>query len=118
MNAKAPYLTAPPKTTGMPPGIPYIVGKEAPERFSYYGMTSILVVFMTKYLTDAQGNLAVMNDKDAEGWYHLFVSAAYFLPLAGAILADAMFGKFRIILLLCYRHARHGGAVCDCGPVL
>src|SRR5262245_32243083 len=63
-------------------------------------MNSILVVFMTKYLADAQGNLAVMTDKDAEGWYHLFVSAAYFLPLLGAILADAMFGKFRIILWL------------------
>ena len=106
--AKTAYLTAPPKTTGMPPGVPYIVGNEAAERFSFYGMNSILVVFMTKYLTDAQGNLAVMSNKDAEGWYHVFVSAAYFLPLFGAILADAMFGKFRLILWLsivyCFGH--------------
>jgi len=27
----------------MPPGVPYIVGNEAAERFSYYGMNSILV---------------------------------------------------------------------------
>src|SRR5678815_2223520 len=51
--AKTGYLTAPPKTTGMPPGVPYIVGNEAAERFSYYGMNSILVVFMTRYLADS-----------------------------------------------------------------
>ncbi len=34
----------------MPPGVPYIVGNEAAERFSYYGMNSILVPFMTHYL--------------------------------------------------------------------
>ena len=34
----------------MPPGIPYIIGNEAAERFSFYGMRAILVVFMTKYL--------------------------------------------------------------------
>src|SRR3989442_10153072 len=106
--AKPQYLTAPLKIDKMPPGVPYIVGNEAAERFSYYGMNSILVVFMTKYLADGQGNLAVMNDRDAEGWYHVFVSAAYFLPLVGAILADAVFGKFRIILWLsivyCFGH--------------
>jgi len=46
--AKAEYLTSPPKITTMPPGVPYIVGNEAAERFSYYGMNSILVIFMTK----------------------------------------------------------------------
>ena len=34
----------------MPPGIPFIVGNEAAERFSFYGMKTILAVFMTKYL--------------------------------------------------------------------
>ena len=42
------YLTAPIKTDQMPPGIPYIVGNEAAERFNFYGMRAILVVFMTK----------------------------------------------------------------------
>ena len=50
------YLTAPIKSTRMPPGVPYIVGNEAAERFSYYGMNSILVIFMTKYMMDAQGH--------------------------------------------------------------
>ena len=34
----------------MPPGIPYIIGNEAAERFSFYGMRTILVVFMVQYL--------------------------------------------------------------------
>ena len=46
----AKYLTAPIKSTQMPPGVPYIVGNEAAERFSYYGLNSILVIFMAKYM--------------------------------------------------------------------
>ena len=42
----------------MPAGIPYIVGNEAAERFSFYGMRAILVVFMTQYLRDRSGALA------------------------------------------------------------
>jgi len=54
--AKTQYLTAPLKMSGMPPGVPFIVGNEAAERFSYYGMRSILVVFMTTHLLNSQGN--------------------------------------------------------------
>ena len=106
--ANLPYLTAPLKTDKMPPGIPYIVGNEAAERFSYYGMNSILVIFMTKYLMDAQGRPDPMSDQDAEGWYHTFVSCAYFLPLFGALLSDAILGKYRTVLILsivyCFGH--------------
>ena len=44
------YLTAPVQTTKMPKGIPYIIGNEAAERFSFYGMKGILLIFMTQYL--------------------------------------------------------------------
>ena len=46
----AKYLTSPPNLTGMPPGVPYIIGNEAAERFNYYGMKSILTVFMAHYI--------------------------------------------------------------------
>src|SRR5438105_568609 len=102
------YLTAPIKSTTMPPGVPYIVGNEAAERFSYYGLNSILVIFMAKYMLDAQGHPDHLSDKQAEAWYHTFVSAVYFLPLAGAFLADAILGKYRTILFLsivyCFGH--------------
>jgi POT family proton-dependent oligopeptide transporter len=106
--AEKPYLTAPLKTDRMPPGVPYIVGNEAAERFSYYGMQGILVIFMTQYLRNAQGQLALMSEREADGWYHTFVFWLYILPLAGAFLADAVLGKFRTILILsvvyCFGH--------------
>src|SRR5215469_4956302 len=93
------YLTAPLKTDKMPPGVPYIVGNEAAERFSYYGMNSILVIFMTRYLLNAQGQPDPMSEVQADAWYHTFVSFVYFLPLLGAFLADAVIGKFLTILI-------------------
>jgi len=106
--AKTRYLTAPLKTDRLPPGIPYIIGNEAAERFSYYGMNSILVIFMTQYLMNAQGRPDHMNGAQADAWYHTFVSAAYILPVLGAFLADALVGKYLVILLLsivyCFGH--------------
>jgi POT family proton-dependent oligopeptide transporter len=107
--ARSQYLTSPPTISTMPPGVPYIVGNEAAERFSYYGMNSILVVFMTKYLTDKMGHLSLMSPENADAWYHTFVSALYFLPIFGAVLADAVFGKFWVVfwisIVYCAGHA-------------
>ena len=94
------YRTAPLAMQGMPPGIPYIIGNEAAERFSFYGMKAILVVFMTKYLADSSGNPAFMGDEDAKAAYHLFNSAVYFTPLFGALLSEVLLGKYRTIVLL------------------
>jgi proton-dependent oligopeptide transporter, POT family len=106
--AQSGYLTAPIKTDKMPPGVIYIVGNEAAERFSYYGMNSILVFFMTHYLLNAQGQPDLMSDAQADGWYHTFVFCVYFLPILGAILGDAVLGKYRTILILsvvyCFGH--------------
>jgi proton-dependent oligopeptide transporter, POT family len=106
--AKTQYQTAPLKSNRLPPGIPYIMGNEAAERFSYYGMNSILVIFMTQYLMNAQGRPDHMTNAQADAWYHTFVSAAYILPILGAFLADALFGKYLVILLLsivyCFGH--------------
>ena len=94
------YLTAPLSTSRLPAGIPYIIGNEAAERFSFYGMRAILVVFMTQYLINADGMTATMSESDAKGWYHLFVSAVYFTPLFGALLSDGVLGKYHTIILL------------------
>ncbi len=75
-----------------PPQIKYIVGNEAAERFSYYGMRAILVVFMVQYLG--------IVPHEAKGIYHLFISANYFLPLFGGFLADRFLGKYRTIMYL------------------
>jgi POT family proton-dependent oligopeptide transporter len=84
----------------MPKGIPYIVTNEAAERFSFYGMKGILIIFMTKYLMDEGGVDDFLGPDEAKGYYHLFTSAVYFTPILGAILADAFFGKYKTILTL------------------
>jgi POT family proton-dependent oligopeptide transporter len=120
--AHSQYLTAPLKTDKMPPGVPYIVGNEAAERFSYYGLNSILVIFMTTYMLNAQGQPDHLRGPQAVAWYHVFVSCVYFLPILGAILGDAILGKYRTILILsvvyCFghltlalEHTRYGLAV-------
>jgi proton-dependent oligopeptide transporter, POT family len=84
----------------MPSSVPYIIGNEAAERFSFYGMRGILTVFMTTYLMNSSGQLAVMSDNEANGWFHAFVGAVYFLPFLGGILADGFLGKYRTIMWL------------------
>jgi len=100
MLSKAHYRTAPAPLPGTPPGIPYIVGNEAAERYSYYGMRAILVIFMTQFLMSSQGEPDLMSDEQAKTWFHGFVMAVYFFPIFGAILADAFLGKYRTIMLL------------------
>lgn len=95
--AQTPYLTAPLKTDKMPPGIPYIVANEAAERFCFYGLRAILVIYMTQYLRDRSGALAPMNESQANFWYHLFLASNYFFPMMGAILADVFLGKYRTV---------------------
>ncbi len=84
----------------MPTGIPYIVGNEAAERFSFYGMKTILVVFMTQYLMTASGTSDFMTATQAREWMHLFVASAYLFPVIGAVIADAFLGKYVTILAL------------------
>ena len=94
------YQTAPVATSRLPAGIPFIIANEAAERFSFYGMRAVLVVFMTQYLLGADGVPDGMGEAEAKGWFHLFVSAVYFTPLLGALLSDGILGKYRSIILL------------------
>jgi len=96
--ARENYLTAPIASTRTPKAVPYILCNEAAERFAFYGMTSIMVIYMTTHLKAADGSLDVMGDKEATFWFHLFRSAVYFLPLVGALISDIWFGKYRTII--------------------
>src|SRR5690606_24897048 len=87
-------------TNKMPSGIPYIIGNEAAERFSFYGMRAILVVFMTQYLLGPDGMPDTMNEPDAKFWYHMFVMSAYFFPIFGAVISDIFWGKYKTIIIL------------------
>lgn len=106
--AKTEYATRPPNISTMPPGVPYIIANEAAERFSFYGMRSILIIFMTQYLVKSSGAPDQMGDAEARQNFALFVSAVYFLPVLGAILAEGFIGKYQTIFWLsivyCFGH--------------
>jgi POT family proton-dependent oligopeptide transporter len=103
------YATAPIDTDRMPPGIPYIIGNEAAERFSFYGMRGILTIYMTQHLRNAAGEPDYLNDEEAKFIYHIFVMAVYFFPIVGSLISDVLWGKYKTILLLslgyCVGHA-------------
>lgn len=94
----------------MPSGVPHIIGNEAAERFSFYGMKAILAVFLTNYLflMDGPGGQPMDKARSAE-LVHLFNGAFYLTPFIGAILADVFFGKYKVIIALsiiyCAGHA-------------
>ncbi|MET0339983.1 MAG: MFS transporter [Polyangiales bacterium] len=94
--------------TGWPKGIPYIIGNEGCERFSFYGMKAILFVFLTRLLL-SEGASSQIAEKEATEILHLFNAAAYAMPLLGGILADRLLGKYPTILYLslayCVGHA-------------
>jgi len=103
------YKTAPSASKKMPGGIPYIIGNEAAERFSYYGMKAILPIFMTKFLLDSSGNTDFMSDeqvREAIGWFGALV---YATPFLGALISDGFLGKYLTIMVLsivyCLGHA-------------
>jgi POT family proton-dependent oligopeptide transporter len=91
----------------MPRQIPYIIGTEGCERFSFYGMRNILTPFLISTL------LLFMPQPDRAGEakdiFHTFVIGVYFFPLLGGWLADRFFGKYDTIfwlsLVYCAGHA-------------
>ncbi len=92
----------------MPRQIGYIIGNEACERFSFYGMRNILVEFLV-----ASTILAYLPLIDREGHakdvFHSFVIGVYFFPLLGGWLSDRFYGKYNTILwfslIYCAGHA-------------
>lgn len=79
--------TAPAK---MPRQIPYIIGSEGCERFSFYGMRNILQMFLITFL--------LMQKGEAKDIFHSFVIGVYFFPLLGGWVSDRLLGKYSTIL--------------------
>ena len=92
----------------LPKQVPYIIGNEACERFSFYGMRNILVQFMVSSVI-----LAYLPEADRQGAakdvFHSFVIGVYFFPLLGGWLSDRFFGKYNTVLwfslIYCAGHA-------------
>jgi POT family proton-dependent oligopeptide transporter len=100
-----------PPASRWPPQIKYIVGNEACERFSYYGMRSILAGYITGEVL--KGGLGQSADFSTE-IIHLFVFANYFMPLFGAWLSDKLIGRYHTILWVSLFYcAGHGVLACS-----
>lgn len=96
-----------PKKTGMPGAVPYIIGNEAAERFSFYGIRSIMSTFLVAQFFNPAMNPMLQGTAEAKSneMVHLFVTLAYFMPLVGGILADWFFGKYKVILYVSILYA-------------
>ncbi|KOX78297.1 Peptide transporter family 1 [Melipona quadrifasciata] len=75
-----------------PRSIFFIISNEFCERFSFYGMRTVLTLYLRRYLKYSDNMSTVI--------YHVFTMLLYFFPIFGAMLADSLLGKFRTIFYL------------------
>jgi POT family proton-dependent oligopeptide transporter len=81
----------------------YIVGNEAAERFSYYGVISILMVYITDVIEKSQDNATFI--------IHSFKFVNYFMPLLGAWVSDRFWGCYKTILWISLAYCAGHGAL-------
>jgi hypothetical protein len=90
MSSVEQSLPAPPANARLPRQIPFIIGNEACERFSFYGMRNILTPFLVSslllYAPEAE-RAGIAKDV-----FHSFVIGVYFFPLLGGWIADRLIG--------------------------
>lgn len=75
-----------------PSSVKYLVWNEFCERFSFYGMKTILALFLLERVR--------LSETQATEMVHLFIVACYAMPLLGALLSDCYLGKYSTILYL------------------
>ncbi|XP_017025219.2 peptide transporter family 1-like [Drosophila kikkawai] len=75
-----------------PKSVAFIISNEFCERFNYYGMRTILVLYLTLKLG--------YNEETATVLFHTFTMLVYIFPLIGALIADGWLGKYKTILYL------------------
>ena len=105
-SADAAVLPGQPEATwvGHPRGLLTLFMTEMWERFSYYGMRALLVLFMVAAIQDGGMGL---TDQTATAIYGLYTAAVYLLSLPGGWMADRLLGAQRAIW--------YGGIVIMCG---
>src|SRR5690349_15666857 len=101
---------------GHPRGLTFLFTTEMWERFSYYGMRSLLVLYMTKFLllSDHSGSViglsglhraleSVFGPLDVQPLssqiWGLYTGLVYFTPLFGGLLADRVLGQRRTVVI-------------------
>jgi POT family proton-dependent oligopeptide transporter len=105
-----------PEFLGHPRGLAFLFATEMWERFSYYGMRALLVLYMVKYLLqpDRVGTVAgygaiktalelvsgpLSVQALASQVYGLYTGLVYFTPVFGGLLADRYLGQRRTVVI-------------------
>ena len=83
-----------PQLFGQPRGLATLFFTEMWERFTYYGMRAILVLFMVAAVSE--GGLG-LDDRTANSVYGLYIAATYLLSLLGGFIADRLIGQQRAV---------------------
>src|SRR5579884_3363505 len=100
---------------GHPRALPYLFATEMWERFSYYGMRALLVLYMVKYLLDPVRAQHVIGldalhrtlesvfgplgtQEFASEIYGFYTALVYLTPIAGGLIADRVLGQRRMVL--------------------
>jgi POT family proton-dependent oligopeptide transporter len=101
---------------GHPKGLTFLFTTEMWERFSYYGMRSLLVLYMTKYLLlpehagDVRGLLTMKNALEgifgpldvqplSSQIWGFYTALVYLTPIFGGLLADRVLGQRRTVII-------------------
>lgn len=97
---------------GHPRGLWYLAFTEAWERFSFYGMQSLLVLYMVKYLllpgriehiaafeSVRRFYFGLEGQALASAIFGTYAATVYFTPIFGGFLADRLLGRRRTVLL-------------------
>ena len=105
-----------PDLFGHPRALTFLFATEMWERFSYYGMRALLVLYMVKYLLDQQRAGQVLGLGPFRGAlefvfgpldlqplasqiYGFYTGLAYLTPIFGGLLADRVLGARRTVIL-------------------
>jgi POT family proton-dependent oligopeptide transporter len=101
---------------GHPRGLAFLFATEMWERFSYYGMRALLVLYMVKYLLLPEHAGSVIGLETFRSWlegivgplgtqsfasqiYGFYTGLVYLTPLIGGLIADRLLGQHRTIVI-------------------
>jgi POT family proton-dependent oligopeptide transporter len=83
---------------GHPPGLFLLFTVEMWERFSYYGMRALLVLYLVKKASGGNPGRG-WSEKEALTLYGLYTGLAYLLPIVGGMIADKLIGTHRSMVV-------------------
>ncbi|MFK0298163.1 peptide MFS transporter [Brevundimonas sp. NPDC090276] len=86
-------LSATPRKTflGHPRGLVVLFLTEMWERFSYYGMRALLVLYLTQHF--------LFGPKEAQGIYAAYAALVYLMPVIGGMIADKYLGSRKAVII-------------------